>query len=1188
MKPLDSRTMALTGRSLIEASAGTGKTYTIASLYLRYIVEQPLKCELTTDKILVVTFTRAATAELRDRIRQRLHLAVACFRGQDPAGDLVIQDLLERFEDQKPLVLKRLYAAEKSMDEAAIYTIHGFCHRAISANAFATAAAHAELNENEDELLLQVVEDFWRQLLYPLNDPDYSEVQQAFRKPQKRGALPATPQNLMKQLKGLLSLKALHTKPEPLDIPLRELVGQLKAMRAQAWSNFADAWKEQLSDCANELKSIPRARASSIEQHIQALADWLALDTYQTPPKKSLTYFNKQITEKAEVAALGLAKCQALSLAIEELSAQVDYRPALMAQALAWVKAKLAHEKLERQLLAPDDLMKVLFESLSNTDKGVSLASDLATQYPVALIDEFQDTDPLQFGIFQTIYQQATDYAWLMIGDPKQSIYAFRGGDIHTYGMAKRGTDERRWLSLEKNYRSSQNMVEAVNQLFGHYQQQAFYSELIGYERVASFDQGEKGTLTLGGQAQAAVQFWQFDDEARVGDTAAAQCAEQIVTLLNGAQQNQVQLGTSELTPGDLAILVRNRDEAQIVSTQLRARGVRSVFLSRDSVFGTEIALQLLRLVEAFYQPTNERLLVAALASGLLPYTAREIADQRDDEELWQTHLQRFDHYHQLWLRKGLLTAIHHWLADYQVAAGLMMDPIAGERQLADLLHTAELLQSEAMNMENPYALLRQFRRWVQYPDEQNRAQQLRLESDKDLVQIVTIHASKGLEYPVVFIPFGLGGRSAKEAVYPEQGKQIIEFSGSQTGLTKADTERLAEEIRLFYVAITRAVFACYIGLARLRPLEAQSALGHLLNLPLDGAGLNESIHQLVKSSPGVIASSFVSPGLTSIEQPETALETVYLARHFERKLELDWRLSSYSAMASQLGEHQQEYVELDDEFEASANAPDAPAEMAELLLAQKRDRFTFVKGPQAGNALHQILELQSFARSSQAEMAELVNQSLRAAAIEDVEHWQPAVTEWLIDVLNTPLVEAECSLEQLEPESVLAEMEFFIQVRHRLHANRFNLLLDEFPLLAQPVRPLEFDQFHGLLKGFVDLIFERNGRFYVCDYKSNHLGDGFEDYHNEALVKAMADHRYDAQLLIYTLALHRYLKQQLGSRYDYEDHIGGCYYLFLRGMSCENQGQTGVFYVKPERMLIEQLDALFMGNRELEHTWKS
>ncbi|MCM2681231.1 exodeoxyribonuclease V subunit beta [Echinimonas agarilytica] len=1179
MIQLNANSLDLTGRTLIEASAGTGKTYTIASLYLRYIVEQPFDKPLTTDKILVVTFTRAATAELRDRIRQRLHEAVACFRGKKAQNDDVIEHLLSTYRDQKEEVLKRLYAAEKTMDDAAIFTIHGFCHRALTRNAFSTASgAVNELLEDEDSLISQAAEDFWRQLLYPLTGDAYLEVVAALKKPMKNGAQAPSPANLMRQIKGLLSLKSLTSNPAPSNLSVGELADSLRQQRLEQWLGYAKKWALLIDTCNQELKSIPRARSSSIDGHIQSLSDWLRGPTPVSPPKASINYIKKQVVEKADVAKLGLSTVERLLQSWDEFEAQHGFRPALLSQALKTISEQVMAEKQKLQMLAPDDLMRVLHEALHLDGQGQELGKALLQQYPVAMIDEFQDTDPLQFGIFEHIYKVAEpdSYSWLMIGDPKQSIYSFRGGDIHTYGMAKTGTSSDRHLSLDTNYRSTECMVASINHLFGQCLADEFVDTHIQYEPVQSKDKGQKGNLIVDHQSQAGLNFWTFEPELMVGNSAADMCAEQVALLLNGGNQGRALMGNKPVTPGDIAILVRDRFEAEAVAQQLRARQVRSVFLSRDSVFSTGIATELLRVLEAFHEPRNERLLMAALANSIACLTASELSHIRNNEALWQFHQSQFSTFHTIWHKQGVLAAIHRWMDDYQIASHLMADTLNGERQLADLMHASELLQAQSLKLEGTQSLLRYFRRTVQEPDNNNRSQQRRLESDSDLVQIVTIHASKGLEYPVVMIPFGLARRDTREAIYPDQGKTMVDFSNPEAGLQRADKERLAEEIRLFYVAVTRAVYSCYIGLAQQRSSHSASALGYLLNSPdAEPEQIARSIQQLCQTSNGAIASMPYTACSTSLEKGTQPIEQTFSAKRFTGQLEQQWRLTSYSALAS----HKHSSVDIvpgmNDEFET----PITPDSTSQDQHDGRADRFTFVKGAQAGNALHNMLEYQQFSDCTSQELYDIVGAELHASGIDEAQFWQPIVTDWLADVLATPMLDGGKSMRDLHPAQALPEMEFHMSVVHQVDAHRFNGLLARYPVLGCPVKPLSFDAFHGLMKGFIDLTYEWQGKFYVCDYKSNHLGYQLECYSQENMSRAMAEHRYDAQLVFYTLALHRLLKQRMGDNYRYQDHIGGGVYLFLRGMSETNGGETGVIKLRPHQALIEQLDEL-LGTR--------
>ncbi len=1198
MQILDPNQFELAGPALIEASAGTGKTYTIASLYLRYIVEQPFLdadgngTALGSENMLVVTFTRAATAELRERIRARLHTAMACFRGQDPGGDSVIAALLQRYQDQRGAVLKRLYAAEKQMDDAAIFTIHGFCHRALQQNAFASGSAlSVALIDNQDALILQAAEDFWRKAVYPLRGDDWARVMSALKIKTGRGGVSAAiPDTLVRHLKGLLSRKQLRLEPAPLDLPVETAVAQLLRRQQQAWLQFRQAQQGTLSAVGEALFSVPRIQKKSVEGHLNAIGDWLHSDDGQQLPDKSLEYLLSKVELANEPAAL--AQFAADYQAYQQAAA---LQPQLLSEALHFIQQRLAEEKTRLHLQAPDDLMSRLNAALGAADGGEALAATLAQHYPVAMIDEFQDTDPEQYAIFSRIYRARPATAWLMIGDPKQSIYAFRGADIDTYVQAKQQTPAERQFTLQRNYRSARAVVEATNRLFGQ-NQAAFLDDQIGYQQVEAHDAGGengKGALWLHGAEQAALTFWRFDEQQRSDAHGAVQCAEQTAQLLNAAVDGQALLGPPgqqrPLQPGDIAVLVRDRGEAESVAEQLRARGVRSVFLTRESVFKQAVSVQLLRVVEAINEPRSRRLITAALATPLCGLSSHEIAALQQDELRWQQHQQQFEHYQQIWFRRGILAAIYQWMADYEVAGKLLAEPLNGERQLADLMHVAELLQIEALKLDGHHSLLRYFAAQLHAPNNERQQHQLRLESDSNLVQIVTIHASKGLEYPVVMLPFALARRVASEAVYTDSGDTVADFFSRPESLQRADKARLAEEVRLLYVALTRASFACYIGLARRQRSESGSAaLTHLFNLAEQAdEQLQEVVSAFQAQAAGLIACTDYHAGLTLFKgEPTAETPTRREAQQLPHQIDQRWRVTSYSGLSK--NKHSPvELADKADDLQNSADAGQAPVALEPESGAFERNGFSFPRGANPGTALHAIFEHQAFADTPAEVLPGIIETQLNRHAIAEAELWVAPVCRWFEQILTTPIALPECAvpmtLNQLGASQALAEMEFFIGAAQPIDERALNRLLERYPVLdpniAAANHALKFETFTGLVKGFIDLTFEYQGRFYVCDYKSNHLGDSYDAYRAKALQLSMSEHRYDAQLVFYTLALHRHLRT-LTPDYHYDTHMGGAVYLFLRGMSPAS-ADTGVYAVKPPYALIEALDQLFSGSHQ-------
>ncbi|GLS84615.1 exodeoxyribonuclease V subunit beta [Paraferrimonas haliotis] len=1180
MQRLNPLTLPLSGKALIEASAGTGKTYTIATLYLRFIIEQPLLKEnggvlLTPENILVVTFTRSATAELRDRIRARLHTAVNCFRGQGSQGDDALEHLYQLYQHDSAIVLKRLYAAEKSMDEAAIFTIHGFCRRALSQNAFSSGVSLADnYLENDTELLISACQDFWRDSLYPLAGEPWLKVMDAF----KSGLKANNPETLANALKGLMPRKSLAVEPQPLAQPIEAVIERVQQETAQAFLQFRDDCAHCLDDVYQELAAIPKIQKGILSEHLSVVGGWFENQGQGDWPSKTKNYITGKV-DKLEPDS----QTQQLLAGYERYQAQRELSPQLYSEALHYVKQRLEEQKQLLDIQGPDDLMVALDNALSNDD-SLSLKSDLIGQYPVALIDEFQDTDPLQYRVFNGIYDSDKVHCWLMIGDPKQAIYSFRGGDIETYSKAKQSLEQAQLYTLDKNYRSSNTMVAAVNQLFGCAGQATFLADNISYQAVAANDTGAMGNLVVDGKALASMNFTQFNAPYNEENYGSEHTAQTIAKLLTIANEGRGQLGNRALAPSDIAILVRDRTEAKDIVKALRRRNVRSVFLSRDSVFSAEIAPQLFRVLTAMASYQSRRKVFAALGTALMDVSSEDIQQFHQDELVWQTHQQRFEGYHELWKSKGVLSAYLQWLSDYQIAAKLFTDTLNGERQLADLNHIAELLQQQALQQDGINSLLNYFERQLSSKPQDVDNQRLRLESDKDLVQIVTIHASKGLEYPLVFLANGLSRKSAKLAVYSGETGTIVDFSNQATNLKKAEQQRLAEDVRLLYVALTRASYGCFINLTQTKKKPTgTSALAHVLGVT-DDEHVNEAAQTLAQQHPELIACQLYEDEPATMFASSADKHASIEHRRLSHGVDQSWKITSYSGLSRNLHTPTSTLDKADDLV-----VEPAPETLVPEPFMQ--NRFSFPRGANPGTALHGIFEHQQFADNDPDELDNAVASQLSLYGIEDADSWQTVVSEWLTQTLNTPILlpdhNKEFSLAALSKGQWLSEMEFFIKVDAQVNDSQLNRLLESYPVLdadiAKHNRALKFDRFKGLIKGFIDLVFEFDGRYYVLDYKSNHLGNSLSDYHPQAMQNMMCEHRYDAQLIFYVLALHLYLSDRLPN-YQYEQHMGGGVYCFLRGMDGITP-QSGVFVAKPEQRLIESLgQQLGVQSEEVNH----
>ncbi|MHB0806981.1 exodeoxyribonuclease V subunit beta [Stutzerimonas nitrititolerans] len=1208
----DTRPLALRfplhGSRLIEASAGTGKTFTISALYLRLVLghggEQAFARELLPPEILVVTFTDAATRELRDRIRARLVEAARVFR-EEAEGDDLLHQLRADFPPERwPACACRLDIAAQWMDEAAVSTIHGWCQRMLREHAFDSGSLFTlTLETDHSELLAQVARDYWRLHCYPLQGDALSWVMNRW----------GHPDNLLRSVRPLFGERAAAgdtSLATLLDAALQEQARALKALK-EGWCEWADEIRQLLDKAvADKVVDGRKIQARYYQNWCEKLRHWSLGDEAALDLGTGFTRLTPE----------GLAECwkqgspprhpalEAMCELPRRLKQLAGPDEAARRHAAAWICQRFEQEKRQRAEMGFDDMLTRLDAALQS-DNGERLAQVIRTQFPVALIDEFQDTDPLQYRIFDRIYaieDNRPDCGLFLIGDPKQAIYAFRGADIHTYLRARRAMTGR-LDDLDTNFRSSQPMVDAVNRLF---QQAEARSEGQGaflfregadnplpFSRVKA--RGREELWQVAGQTPPALTLWQLPSAEPLANTfyrreMAARAASEITRLLVLGQQGEAGFARAgelaPLKPSDIAVLVRDGSEAQAIRGELARRGVRSVYLSdKDSVLASQEARDLLLWLRACAEPDVDRRLRAALASRSLGLELAELEQLNQDERVWERRVMQFRDYHQRWQRQGVLPMLRQLLHDFGLPQRLMQRS-DGERALTNLLHLAELLQQAAAELDGEQALIRHLAALLAGEGAAAEEQVLRLESDAALVRVVTIHKSKGLEYPLVFLPFICSFRPA-EGGRPLQlqdgDSRRLVLEPDEEDIERADRERLGEDLRLLYVAVTRARHACWLGIADLKKGNARasllhrSALGYLLGggQPLSASGLLASWLEplekpgecLLLPAPEANDSSYRE---ATVEQAEPSWPTP------ARRAAEHWWIASYSALRT--GDSLESPIErFDDaapENPAAQKAADDERESVPVVgpVGLAGSLHLFPRGPNPGTFLHGLLEMagrDGFAQVA-SDPAALREQIARRCQRRGLDAWIEPLNSWLGSLLTTPLkLEGDARVSLAELAVYQPELEFWFETQ-RVDVRQIDALVQRHVLPGVPRPALLPDRLNGMFKGFIDLVFEHQGRYYVVDYKSNWLGEGDAAYTDEAMQATVASHRYDLQYVLYLLALHRQLQLRLPD-YDYERHVGGALYLFLRGSRAPGQG---IHRARPPRELIEALDALFKG----------
>ena len=1198
------------GTHLVEASAGTGKTYSIAALFTRLVVLEGWAPE----NILVVTFTEAATAELKNRLRARLGEALAALQGGETPADEFLQHLLAEAlaKQERGKLILQLQAALSGFDTAAIYTIHGFCLRVLGDYAFLCGVPFKlETGPADTAARLVAAQDFWRE--HVADHPQNARIAARF------GITPASvlaefsgslkrafldyrlPENRLPQIQ-----KGLHAAWHKLQRNAEEIEAVYRRIKPQLHGGTFNASIDTL------FAELRQAAQEGLEQPVLSKPDKLLC--FEDNALRGKIKKNQHI-EEADIAALQPLTVLGRRLA-EIGGAEQEAAIRLKLECLGYLKTRLAEDKRRSPRRDYDDLLLDVHAALSNPEhpeQAEALAQALAAKWRVALIDEFQDTDPLQYAIFHTAFIRQGVPVFL-VGDPKQAIYGFRGADIHAYLAAAAETAPEQSYTLRTNYRSHRDLVNGIGHLFAA-RSRPFVLPQIAYPDV----QAARAESLLSPAPEAAVTVrWinpagesegKLPNKDALRELCADYCAREIAARLNQALSGSLSIGGRNvpLHPGQVAVLVRTHSEAALVARALKRRGVRSVLLQQQSVFDTPEAEALHALLLFWLAPQQTEYLRFVLGGIFYGYTAQDLAELNGNENRLAEWIALAETAAEAWRQHGIYTALTRFARQSGLEQHLLHT--RNERSFTNFWQLAEILALAADEYVTPPALAQWLETQLQNvgKDKKNTEYQLRLESDEDLVKIVTMHAAKGLEYPLVFCPFVWD--ASRDLV--KDWNIISQSNGRNLLLAKAQlgeederqlfAEDLGERLRLLYVALTRAreqlvLYAAPCSntpentfaylLAETGEDDCHAIRSHWSSF--EGQALAETLrrawlNRIQSAAPGQLqwledeppearyhARDEQQGSYRALVLPERPLQfirhTSFTGLSRQTLPAEEWLPENPLADENPIAEAERLPENERSEFLRSKNASDElrsngqnvvePNGQADLWSNEAETALLdFPAGIQPGICLHSILEKTDFARPT-AEQAASYADILDRHGFE-AEAWLPAVLEMVEAVRRAPLAE-NTQLADIPADSRVAEMGFVLHLhdfglkRLRRWFARPDIGLPENAAAHLP--QLDFHAVTGFLNGFIDLIAAgKDGRVCVIDYKSNHLGNRLADYGQAAMNEAVSGHHYYLQALIYAVATARYLKQRRALPESI--HVR---YLFVRGLN--PHGQEGLW----------------------------
>ena len=1214
--PFNAYACPLDGVNLVEAGAGTGKTYNIQILVLRLIL-----AGADVRKILVVTFTDAATAELRDRIHRILTAmrdALAQLVGKDQCeSEDIIASLNEQlrgfFQDTNPSdnnwrqdlpgALRKVREALRNFDQAPISTIHGFCHRMLNENAFESGIRYGlEARVDISAVVNEIIHDFARNLLYPANTLRVRICNILDINP---GTLLAAIRPAIRDIGATIDW-GLTTEEQ--NNPQQALSDLEKVINDLLQTIKSDAHWQHCPEIPDNLLN-KNAVATLSDSARAAFRELLQRDTPIT--EKQLQAYTTEALKaginktkgKALVAQISAGEFSAFTCPFDDLAKALPrYRSLVHFQAVQYFHTELAARKSRDNFLTFDDMLTKLDDRLKSAD-GEQLAEVIRAKYDCALVDEFQDTDPIQYSIFNRIFRGSDRHAFFMIGDPKQAIYSFRGGDIFAYLEARQDVPAERRFTLATNYRSADAYIDVLNDFYAGNTPSPFDHKDIIFTPIIKPPGNSKIFARAGQIIPNPLTACIFDNK----DLAAKDIVAKIVATVADPELTITLDGVPRRPRySDMAVLVRTSKDGDAIEKLLVDREVPVIWTHAGNIFLTAEADELLDLMTAVTQCKDSRAITKVLASRLFSASADDLLALRDHMPDIQMY---FEQLYELWSKKSFLAMFRTfleqphatgrpWLAKVNETTYPATDSLAqllakqpgGDRILTNLIHLGEKLHQAAtqrrLGPENLITFLKSSRSSSETvadssdQDEDDEALALRMATQQDAVLIMTLHKSKGLQFPFVFLPHlpAVAPDVRDILFHDENGNRCLDMTSSRIHRETCEREALQETLRILYVGLTRAIFACHIAYSR----RASKWSPHGYQKSRFEPWLTEPCPPPAASAPPQLTASQLFPAQSFTEQDADRLKP-------------GWRTCSFTSLAhsalrsiSRLDDdtrssyHDDDSGPPDDEGDEDDNAELTTAgSMAASVIpfADREPIFQLPAGKRAGLFWHSIFESLDFQSSDDKLDADLTKQldlySLLPAQPERREPQRQAFITMTKGILGNTMP-GGFRLADIQPNRRLTELRFL----YRLH-NSFDsaTLADTLRQhgIAAPDAWKAYSQAGTAMTGSIDLLFQApNQKFYLLDWKTNCLDGDPANFDANGMSKEMNAKFYHLQYLIYTVAFAEFYRARIRQAINadlYEEVFGGVFYLFVRGIVPEptaNASPRGVFFTRPCFDLLE------------------
>lgn len=1153
--------LPLTGKIIINSSAGTGKTYLIGLIYLRLLLGIKKK-KLNMQEILILTCNKTHVKRLKFDILKKINkMKIACIKkGIGLSKESIYRKLLHLIKDKRKAI-DLLIHAEDNIHEANIYTINNFCKLIIKKNKFKlNLPIRQSIIKDDKKFQKQACEEFWRKNFYPMN---YSISKVIFN-------IWKTPRKMFNQIKTFLNGKTpifiKENNSKNIIKKHKKLINNIKKIKKIWIVNYKKS-KKLITD-SNINKHIYNKR--NLSNWFNKITKWANSKTIDYEIPYELNYFSQnQLIKKTKK---GPAPNSIFFSIIEKfIKKKITIKDLLISESIINVKKIIEQKKREKKKINPEDLLKNLNNTIKNKEKKKIIES-IFNQYKTTIIDEYQETKKQQIKILQKIHKKRN--CLILIGDLKQTIYESNNENIFYH--IKTIKKIKKNYTIKKNWRSSTDITESINKLFSQ-KKNPFLIKQIPFKPLIYNEKNKNIKLIHKKKNVSALNLYSFKNEIsyfeykkRIAD----QCAKQIYDwIIHGKKKETWLLNKKKikfLNASDITVLIRNKKEAWIIQKSLEKFNIDSKFIcERQNFLDSNNITEIILILKAIMEPKNENILRSALATSLIGLTPKEIYNLNKNKKKIENKIIKFNEYLSTWNKFGILAALRKTIIEEKIDYKLLSDKKNGKKKLINLIHISELLQKKEKILINKKNLINWLNNKVYTPNTLSKEIQKKYEyNDKNKINISTIKQSKGLSYPIVWIPFDSYTikNNIKTFHNRKNFKIYLDLTENKKNKKLAEQEYLSQKIRLLYVGLTRSIYHCSVGVTPLIKKKNNTFIFYksiLISL-LKNKKYNSYEKILKKIKDKNINIKKVKKIKINILKTNKKIKFL-TKKNIDLIIEKKWKITNYTDLIN--NKNYSEHNKITRQQKIKIKNKEKKENKSNLK--NKKNIHYFPIGIKSGIFFHYLLKKINFNKTPNKKW---ITEKLKKFNFSP--NWTIIIQKLLNNIFNIPLTKNNLKLSKIKPEKKIKEMKFYISINNVLHYSKLEKIRKKYDFLYKKKEKIKFQSFKGILNGSIDLIFYWEKKIYLIDYKSNWLGKNTSYYNLQSLQSVIIKKKYNFQYSIYTLATHRFLKHKI-KNYNYKKHFGGVFYLFLRGCDI-NQPGYGIYHTIPSYHLIKNLDKIF------------